>query len=336
MKATLRDVAREAGLSVAAVSRHLNGQIVLPLQTQSRIETAVKRLQYRPNVLGRRLARGRSDTLGFVTTDVAYSFFASIASAAEAEAHSLGYTLAIFNSRNDLDAEIGFLARLANQEVDGMLFLTNHESSGTLAARMTAAGSVVLIDEDVAGARAGRLFADNVSGGMLAGRHLIKRGHRRIAVVAGPAGMISVFERLEGLWTALDAAGISLDPDMILHGPYAESFGREAFARLMAMPEPPTAIFATGDMLAIGILRAARDSGISIPQDLSLIGFDDMEMVDLLNPPLTTIRQSAETFGREGVRMLVDMIDGGEPDPAPRRVPVELIARGSVSQRGPV
>ena len=336
MKATLRDVAREANLSVGAVSRHLNGQIELPAQTQERIEEAVKRLSYKPNVLGRRLARGRSDTLGFVTTDVAYPLFAAIASAAEAEAHTHGYSLAIFNSRNDLETEMGFIARLANQEVDGLLFLTNHETSPSLTERLNTAGSVVLIDEDVVGVHAGRLFADNIAGGILAGRHLIKKGHQRIGFVAGPAGMISVSERRAGLEMTLEAAGLRLDPELALCGTYEEGFGREAFARLMALPDPPTAIFASADMLAVGIYRAARDSGMQIPEDLSVIGFDDVDLMDLLDPPLTTIRQSVQTFGRDGVRMLVDQIMGREPETEPQRVPVELVSRGSVARRDPV
>ncbi len=329
---TIQDVARIAGLSPASVSRFLNGRLTLPEATAERIRTAVLQLGYRPNAIARRLRSGSSETLGLITADIAYPLFATIASAAEAEASEAGYSLVMFNSRNRAESEIGFLSRVEDRQLDGVLLLTNHIDDGRLAARINACRAVVLVDEDVPGAEVPRLFADNVGGGLLAGRHLIAAGHRRIAHVTGTAGLLSVDERRRGFEAALMEAGLSLDPALVLLGRYDEDFGAEAFARLAALPEPPTAVFAAADMLAIGMIRAARAAGVAVPRDLSIIGYDDIPLASLLDPPLTTIRQSAEAFGRLGVRMLVDLVRGVVPAGRPERIPVELVVRGSVAE----
>ena len=203
----IRDVAQAAGVSTTSVSRHLNGQIVLPRATAVRIDAAVQRLGYRPNAIARRLSRQKSETLGFVTTDIAYPFFAAVASAAEAEATRHGYSMAIFNSRNEMARELVFLSKIEDHQVDGILFLTNHVDDGTLSRQIARSGRVVLIDEDVKDAPAPRVFANNETGGALAGRHLIELGHRRIAYVSGPRGMISCEERYRGFSEVVTEAG---------------------------------------------------------------------------------------------------------------------------------
>jgi LacI family transcriptional regulator len=326
----IQAVARTAGVSPASVSRYLNGRITLPDETARRIEAAVAALGYRPNAIARRLRRGTSETLGFITADIAYPLFATIASAAEAEATALGYSLVMFNSRNRAASEISFLSRIEDRQLDGVLLLTNHVDDGTLAARITACRTVVLIDEDVPGAAAARLFADNERGGYLAGRHLAASGHRRIAHVSGQPGLLSVEERRRGFERALAEAGIAIDPQLVCLGSYDESFGAEAFARLFALPSPPTAVFAAADMLAIGIIRAARDAGVAVPQDLSIVGYDDIPLASLLDPPLTTVRQSTDAFGRRGVRLLVGLLKGGRMPATAERIAVELVVRRSV------
>lgn len=331
MAPKISDVAREAGLSTAAVSRFLNGRIVLPPETARRIREAVERLDYRPNAIARRLSAGASQTLGFVTSDISHPFFARIASAAEAEAAERGYTLAIFNSRNDPASELRILARLADRQVDGLLFLTNHADDGSLARQINALGRTVLIDEDVPAAEAPRIFADNKAGGWLAARHLIEQGHRRIAFVGGPKGLISVEERLAGFRRAHGEAGLAIDERLVLKGRYDEAFGAEALALLRRLSEPATAVVAGADIIAVGILRAARQAGVRIPQDLSLIGSDDMSFADLLQPALTTVRQPDREFGRDGVRTLLDLLAKRVDLPFARRLPVELIRRASVA-----
>lgn len=336
-RVTIRDVANAAGVSVSTVSRHLNKQISLPQQTARRIDQVAKALDYRPNALARRLTHGKSETLGFITSDIAYPLFAAIASASEAEAAAHGYSLLMFNSRNLVDNEIAFLSRIDDRQVDGVLLMTNHADEGPLVRKINQSGNVVLIDEDVPGAKAPRLFADNVRGAQLAMGHLLEAGHRRIAVIAGPEALLSSIERLEGYSAAMARAHLPLDPRLVLHGPYVEETGFSAFSTLMQMDDPPTAVFAFADMLAIGAIKLARQRGIRIPDDVSLVSFDDISHAELLDPPLTTVRQSPEAFGRRGVNMLLNLIRGKKTETAIQRIEVELVVRKSVcppSRRG--
>jgi len=323
-------VAQAAGVSPSAVSRYLNRQIVVSAKTSRRIDDAVAALGYRPNASARRLNRGSSETLGLVTADIAYPFFAAVASAAEAEAAQFGYNLSIFNTRNELTSELRFLAKLEERQVDGLLFMTNHPDDGTLRTKVNRCRHVVLLDEDVAGARVTKLFAENEKGAWLATRHLIEAGHSRIAFISGPSALLSSRERYNGFRKGMAEAGLTVDSALVHDGPYSEELGIEAFTKFWSQTDAPTAVFACADTLAIGVLRAARACGLTIPGDLSIVGFDDILHVNLIDPPLTTVRQSAADFGRTGIRLLVEGLSGNDA-PAIHRVPVELVERGSVT-----
>ena len=327
---TIRDVAQSAGLSVATVSRYLNKQLRLPPATANKVDDAVGKLSFRPNAIARRLSRGTSETLGFITSDIAHPFFAAIASAAEAEAIKLGYTLAMFNTRNQIAQELNFLSRIDDQQVDGVLFLTNHPDDGTLRDKIAAARHVVILDEDVAGTEVPKVFADSEGGARIATRHLIGAGHRVIGFISGPRTLRSSRERYRGFTAEMRQAGLEIDPGIVLFGQFEEEFGFRAFASLWNCSKPPTAVFAAADMLAVGLLRAARARGVAVPAELSLVGFADMLHVDMFDPPLTTVRQSTEQFGRRGVQLLVALIRGELTERSIDRVPVELIVRGSV------
>lgn len=327
---TIRDVAQSAGLSVATVSRYLNKRLRLPPATARKVDNAVGKLSFRPNAIARRLSWGTSETLGFITSDIAHPFFAAIASAAEAEAMKLGYTLAMFNTRNQIEQEINFLSRIDDQQVDGVLFLTNHPDDGTLRDRIAATRNVVILDEDIAGTEVPKVFAASEHGAQIATRHLIDMGHRYIGFISGPRALRSSRERLRGFSREMKHAGLAIDADAVLFGEFEEEFGFRAFASLWDRPKPPTAVFAAADMLAIGLLRAAHQRGVAVPADLSIVGFADMLHVDMFDPPLTTIRQSTEHFGRRGVQLLVAGIRGELSQATIERVPVELVQRGSV------
>ena len=328
---TIRDVAAAAQLSVTAVSRHFNNRIVLPAETVARIEAAANDLGYRPNVTARRLSLGSSESLGLVLSDIAYPFFSAIASAAEAECARLGYSLLIFNSRNIASNEIAHLRRIEGAQVDGILFMTNHPGSSEITETINRVGNVVLLDEDVRNADAPRLYARNREGGLLATRHLLAAGHRRIAYIGGDQSLISSSQRMAGYREALDAAGIQFDPALVLFPGYQAKDGEAAFGALDRLKDPPTAIFAAADVVALGILRAARRAGLSVPQDLSIIGFDDIPNADVVGPPLSTIRQSAETFGVRGVQLLVGLLTGELTEEVVEYVDVELVERSSVA-----
>jgi LacI family transcriptional regulator len=328
----IRDVAQTAGLSVATVSRYLNKQLHLPPKTAFKVDAAVVKLSFRPNAIARRLSRGTSETLGFITSDIAHPFFAAIASAAEAEAMKLGYTLAMFNTRNQVAQELNFLSRIDDQQVDDVLFLTNHPDDGKLRHKIALTRNVVLLDEDVAGTDVPKVFADSEAGARIATRHLIENGHRAIGFVSGPRTLRSSRERYRGFMREVEDAGLTVDPAHVLFGEYEEKFGCLVFASLWRRHHRPTAIFAAADMLAIGLIRGARADGVIVPRDLSVVGFADMLHVDLFDPPLTTVRQSTEQFGRRGVQLLVSQLRREVVSRTIERVPIELMVRGSVAK----
>ncbi|MCX5512923.1 cytochrome-c peroxidase [Kaistia algarum] len=327
---TIQDVAREAGVSTTTVSRHLNGRIELPTETAARVDAAVARLQYRPNLLAKRLSLGTSETIGLMAPEIANPFFAELAAAAQDEADQQGFAVLMSSTRGSVEREVAALSRLRDRHVDGLLVLTNRVDDGTLARAISAVPNVVLLDEDVPGAEVPRVFAENEVGAYLATRHLIENGHRRIAHVGGPEGLFSTRERLAGFRRALAEAGLA---EAAVHlGAYSREHGAASAERLLGSSGSPTAIFAGSDFIAIGLMRAARGMGTRVPADVSLVGFDDMPFSQLLDPALTTVRQPAAEIGRVGVRQLLRLINKQAADPV-TRLAVELVERQSVARR---
>jgi LacI family transcriptional regulator len=326
--ATIRDVAREAGVSPATVSRYLNGNIELPAETAGRIDAASKRLDYRPNLLAKRLSLGSSETIGLVTPEIANPFFAALAAAAEDEARRAGFSILLSSTGGDLEMEAASIDRLAARHVDGLLVLTNRADDGRLRDLIDGRTDVVVLDEDVPGAHVTRIFVENEVGAYEATRHLIAAGHRRIAHIGGPRQLLSSRERFAGFARAMAGAGLPVQDGLVHFGTYEREFGRDATRALLAA-DRPTAVFTGSDYIAIGVLQELAARGLSVPADLSLASFDDMPFADLLSPPITTVRQPIEALGRLGIRTLLAQIRGEDVPPI-QRLPTELVVRTSV------
>jgi LacI family transcriptional regulator len=330
-RATVRDVAGQAAVSVATVSRWLNGTIKLPEITAERIRRAVVLLRYEPNLHARRLSLGRTDTLALVVPDIADPFFALLAGSVEAAAESLGFGIVLCATLNRPAREVDYIGRVYRNHVDGLLFATNHPDDGTLLAAMQGQSNVVLLDEDVQGVNAPKVFCDNHAGGREATAHLAAAGHRRIAFVGGVGGVMSAVERCEGYAAALEAANIPFDPALTDFGGYTAEQGRSATRRLLRLQEPPTAIFASSDQIAIGVLEVFREAGISVPGEMSIVAYDDVAPFTFFSPALTAVRQPVADMGRRGVERLVDHLTHTTTDTTEERLPVHLIQRGSVA-----
>jgi len=332
--ASLRDVAEAARVSVTTVSRYLNGSLTLPEETSARIETAIARLNYRPNPHARRLSLGRADTIGLVVPDIGNPFFARLVASVEAAADRIGLGVVLCATLNRPDREIDYVDRLRRNHVDGLIFVTNHTDDGSLAERINAAGRVVILDEDVPGTAVPKIFADNESGGYLAGRHLAEFGHRHVAFVGGIRGMLSAEARFGGLKRALSEAGPAFSVVATEHGEYTAEFGRSAARNLLAGESGATAVFASSDEVAIGMLEVFRSSGLSVPEDISVVGFDDVGPLHLFGPPLTAVRQPVEQMGRRGVELLADINQNQRQGSVPsgtEYLPVEIVVRASVA-----
>ena len=326
---TIHDVAQDAGVSPTTVSRYLNRRIELPPATAGRIDAAILKLGYRPNLLAKRLSTGKSQAVGLVTPEIREPFFAEIASAFEDEADRHGYTVFMSSTRSDRGREIASLDRLDDRHVDGLLLMTNRADDGTLARLIGGRRDVVILDEDIPGVSVPRIFVENEQGARQATRHLIEHGHRRIAYIGGPAELVTVAERRAGFLGAMREAGLLVDPELVAMGSFAADAARAAAHRFLALPRPPTAIFASSDYIAIGAFTALREAGRAVPGDVSLVGFDDMPLGSLLSPPLTAVRQPVETLGRLGFQTLFALLRD-EPVAPLTRLPVELIRRHSV------
>ncbi|MCY4141179.1 MAG: LacI family DNA-binding transcriptional regulator [Rhodobacteraceae bacterium] len=329
---TISQVAREAGYSPATVSRFLNNRIELPASTALRIDAAVARLGYRPNLLARRLSTGRTETIGLVAPEISNPFFAKLAATIEDEAELHGYSVLMSSTRGAREREITYLRRLEDRHVDGLIMMTNEPDDGTLAKCIDTHSNVVLVDEDVPGVAVPKIFVENEYGAYLATRHLIGAGHTGIAHIGGPRDLMSVRERMDGYLRALREDKMEPALSRVLLGSYSREFGAAAIDRILSDTDRPTAMFCGSDIVATGVMQRLRERGLNVPDDISVVGFDDMPFADMLAPALTTVRQPIETLGRKAFRDLYALINKQETV-AEERLPVSLVERKSVARR---
>ncbi len=329
---TISQVAREAGYSPATVSRYLNNRIELPASTALRIDAAVARLGYRPNLLARRLSTGRTEAIGLVATEISNPFFAELAATIEVEAELHGYSVLMSTTRGAREREITYLGRLEDRHVDDLIMMTNEPDDGTLATNIDAHSNVVLVDEDVPGVAVPKVFVENEYGAYHATRHLIEAGHTRIAHTSGPRFLMSVRERMDGYLRALRENRVEPSMSRVLFGSYSRKFGADATDQMHSHADRPTAVFCGSDIVATGVMQRLREGGLNVPDDISVVGFDDMPFADMFAPALTTVRQPIETLGRKAFRALYALINKQETV-AEERLPVSLVERQSVARR---
>ena len=330
--ASLRDVAQAAGVSVTTVSRFLNGTLELPERTRTAVEASIRQLNYQPNPHARRLSRGRSDTIGLVIPDIATPFFATLVAAVEAEADRRGLGLTLHATLNRRERELSYLQAVRRNQVDGLIFVTNHPDDGTIADAINASGQVVILDEDVAGTSAPKLFCDNAQGGYLAGRHLAEAGHRQVLFVGGVDAMLSGARRYAGFRRAMTDVWGDDARTPRYEGEYSINFGRSAAKRMLDARLDVSAVFATSDEITTGVLEVLNAAGIRVPKDLSLVGFDDVGPLHLFAPAVTAVRQPVRALGVRALSLLLDT-DWTDPTKLPPEeiMPVTLITRNSVA-----
>ena len=318
--ATLRDVAAAAGVSAATVSRYLNASLVLPPVTAARIKHAIGALDYRPNPHARRLSLGRADAIGLVLPDIGNPFFAQLAAAVEAAADAAGLELMLAATLNRPERERAYSQRMRRNHVDGLIFVTNHGDTGAgphdqCHARCGAGGrgrARRLRPQGVLRQRARRLPCRSAPAPDRSSRAGI---HRR------PVGRDERRGSGEGFRRAVRAAGPGARILAELSGPYSAAHGAAAASALLALTHRPTAIFAASDEIALGVLSVLKASGVQVPHEMSIIGFDDVGPLDLFDPPLTAIRQPVAEMGRQAVRL----IGGAASMPPMLRLPVDDI-----------
>jgi LacI family transcriptional regulator len=324
-------VARRSGVSIATVSRVLNGTARVSDEARERVLAEAAALEYVPSAAARTLVTRRSQILGIVLNtgddhpDIGHPFFQDVLAGLKHAAGDLGYDLLVFAAYRPKE----FLRRALHHRVDGLILMGVDRHEPELARLLERRIPAVAVDLDVTGERVGFVTSDNVAGARLAVRHLHALGHRRIATVTGPPRLPPGGDRLQGYRDELVALGIGEREDDVREGDfYAESGYREGQA-LLGVADRPSAVFAASDMMALGVIRAARQLGLSVPGDLAVVGFDDAPLAAHADPPLTTVRQDKFGIGGAAATALVGMIESEAAPPPALVLPVELVVRRS-------
>jgi LacI family transcriptional regulator len=312
---TLKDVAAEAGVALGTVSRVINREPSVSPELVARVEKAIQTLDYQPNVLGRNLRRRRSGTIGVVVPDITALFFAELVKHVEKAAMEVGYSVLIGNSANSRQIEDLYLSKLSDSGLDGMIFSSSADDD---AHAIREGAALVAVDRELSGFDF--VASDHETGAREVVRHLADLGHRRIACISGPATMPVFQQRLAGYRSVVETGlkDLGISPETYTRFEPLDSMrGIDAARSLLELPDRPTAVFATTDQQAIGVLRACGDRGLRVPEEISVVGFDDIPLADLVNPRLTTVRQPIEQIGRLAVeRLLLRM--GLTDEPAQR------------------
>jgi LacI family transcriptional regulator len=330
---TIREVAGRARVSPTTVSHVLNATRFVSEEIRARVLSAMAELGYRPNAVARSLRRGRTHTLGLILPDSANPYFAELGREIEAAAFGRDHSVVLCNTEGDQRRERVYLDLLAKRQVDGLLYVPAGDRADVLRGLLHRPLPVVLVDRDLAGAPVDVVLSDKRGGARLATRHLIALGHRRIGCIGGPSSLAMSGRRLQGYRDALAEAGLPVDEGLVLRGDYRPQSGWAAARSLLALADPPTAIFAANDLMAIGVLRAAGELGRRVPGDLAVVGFDDIELASYTTPPLTTVSQSAGEVGRAAVELLLERLADPARPPVRRTLETRLVVRASCGNR---
>ena len=330
----MRDVAERAGVSVTSVSHVINETRPVSDELRRRVLAAMDDLDYQPNRLARSLRRGQTHTIGMIIPDSANPFFAEMARGVEDTSFESGYNVILCNSDGDLNKERLYTNVLIEKRVDGILFIAAGLSTNGVLDLQAQKTPLVVVDRDLPDASVDSVLTDNAQGGWLATRHLIDLGHRRIACITGPSDVTPSAERVIGYRQALAEGDIPIDEALIVRGDFQYESAYRASIRLLQTEDPPTAIFACNDLMAVAVMSAALEQERQVPADLSVVGYDDVRLAAFANPPLTTIAQPKYEMGVVAATMLLERIRAPQA-PAQRRVfESSLVKRKSTAPVG--
>jgi LacI family transcriptional regulator len=338
MTATIRDVARRAGVGPATVSRVLNSSPLVTDSTRTRVMQAIAELHYIPNPTARRLSLGKTLTIAVIAPWFTRPAFVERLRGVENVIAQTHYDLIVYNVEDIAKRDLYFRSVPRPDRSDGVLIISLPPRDDDVQFLAESTVPIVLVDANHPSLTSlNRVIVDDVTGGRLAARHLLDLGHRRIAYISDPFetpfNFTASYDRFQGFCQALAAAGVTFDPTLHLAGEHGRAKARQLAQTLLNRPDRPTAIFAASDTQALGVLEAARDLQLKVPQDISVVGYDDIEVAEYLN--LTTVRQQLFESGKRGVDLLLHVIDEGPNDePVCDVLPVELIVRGTTAPPG--
>ncbi|TNJ67729.1 LacI family transcriptional regulator [Paenibacillus hemerocallicola] len=310
MKATIYDVAREAGVSIAAVSQVINGKGKISEERRQEIIRVMEMLHYQPSRIASALTGKKTYTIGLLVPDISNPFFAEIARAVEEQGHQLGYSLIICSTENKDERVERYISLLQQKSVDGIIIGTGIDNKKMLKPFLDNETPIAMIAREMPGLDVKTVIVDDYVGGRMAAEHLLALGHRRLAVLTENPKLSSSKERIRGFREGVELSGGELPDSRIKAcGDELVKEGKRLAAQLLQCEDPPTAIFCCNDLLAIGTLQAAKQLGMKVPSDLSVIGFDNTILASVTDPPLTTVAQPTERMGRTAVDRLIGQLD---------------------------
>jgi DNA-binding LacI/PurR family transcriptional regulator len=335
MPATIRDVAQQAGVGLGTVSRVINDSASVSDVTRQRVLDVIKNLNYVPNPTARRLSLGKTLTIAVIVPWFTRPAEVERLRGIEHALVESNYDLILYNVETPAQRDLYFRDIPRRERVDGVLIVSLTPRDGDVKPFKKANVPIVLVDAHHASlARLNQVVTDDVTGGCEATQHLIELGHRRIAYISDyldePFNFTSSRDRLTGYQQALQAAGIPFRPDYHLQGDHGRAEAHRLAAQLLALPDRPTAIFAASDTQAMGVLEAARDADLRVPDDLSVIGYDDIEIAEYLG--LTTMSQKLYQSGQRGVELLLAVLENPDAQPVTEVLPAQLTVRATTAR----
>ena len=331
--ATMADVAARAGVSVATVSRALSGEPKRVSQpVLQRIIDAAEELEYIPNNLARNMRSGSARILGLIISDIGNPFFTAVARGVEDVAQRHGYSLVLSNTDENPEREAASLSVMAAERAAGVIVATTNENGSALQRFRDLGLAVVAIDRHIVDMHTDSVVVDNEGAAFEAVSHLVRLGHRHIAIVGGPSDADTARERERGYERALREARIEPEPELVRAGDFREAAGLTVTRQLLDLPRPPTAIFTVNNLTTIGVLGALRERQVRVPKEMSVVGFDDIPTAELLQPPLTVVKQPTYRVGAHAADLLIRRLR--EPTAAVKEVVLaaRLVVRGSTAE----
>lgn len=312
MNPTIKDVAKLAEVHPSTVSRVINNDSRISEKTKDKVLLIIKKLGYTPNAIARGLKTKRTHTLGMLIPDITNPFFAEIARGVENAANKNNFNVILCNTDDKLKKERTYLEILRGKRVDGLILGTAHIRDKSILELEKKKFPYILVSRNIEGLDKNCVIVDDVAGGIIVTEYLIKLGHRRIAHITGPTTVRAANNRLEGYKFALEKHQIEYHEELVEEGDFRIKGGYQAMKKFLELPEPPTAIFAANDLLALGAMQAIQKKKYNIPEDFCIIGFDDIRLASFVYPPLTTIHQPMLEMGALAVKMLLKIIEEGE------------------------
>jgi LacI family transcriptional regulator len=328
---TIRDVAKLAEVSTSTVSHVVNETRFVKPETCEKVLRAMTELNYRPNRVARSLRNRQTNTFGVLFPNSANPYFTEVLLGIEESCFDHSYNIILGNANDDPKRELSYLNVLLSRQVDGILLISTGAYKESLSLLDSYDTPVVLVDRASQSTDVDEIITANKDGGLLATKHLLSLGHTRIGCITGPSTLTPSADRVAGYYEALTGAGITIGDNLVRIGDFQHQSGYEICQQLLQLKQPPTAIFACNDLMAVGVLSAIHDAGLRVPHDISVIGYDNIPLASYTIPHLTTVAQPSRQLGRVAVEQLINRLK--QPHMPPQRdvLSVSLIERNSCS-----